>query len=130
VSAFLLAAIGGTWWKTSIAFSADCLVAVESLCQQSQSGIIDSTSQSENKVKSRFLLNIVIAQSASILKLLSGKDKTLLIRGDSFLILNLGLDVVNGVAWFDIKSDGLTSQGLYKNLHGEWFCLQRNQLLT
>ena len=35
----------------------------------------------------------------------------------TFLILNLGLDVVNGVAALHLESDGLASQGLHKNLH-------------
>ena len=67
-------------------------------------------------MKSRLLLDVVVGKGTAILELLSGKDKTLLIRGDSFLVLDLGLDVVNGVAWLDIKSDGLTSKGLYENL--------------
>ena len=61
-------------------------------------------------------MDVVVGKGAAILELLSGKDKTLLIRGNSFLVLDLGLDVVNGVAWLDIKSDGLTSKGLYENL--------------
>ena len=67
-------------------------------------------------MKSRLLLDVVVGKGTAILKLLSGKDKTLLIRGNSFLVLDLGLDVVNGVTWLDIKSDGLTSKGLYENL--------------
>ena len=63
------------------------------------------------------IFNIVIRQSAAILKLLSSKDQTLLIRGDSLLILNLGLDVVNGVRGLDIKSDGLSGKGLDEDLH-------------
>jgi hypothetical protein len=70
-------------------------------------------------VKSRLLLNIVVTQSAAILKLLTGKDKTLLIRRNTFLVLNLGFDVVNGVRGLDIKCDGLTSEGLYENLKQE-----------
>jgi len=34
-------------------------------------------------------------QSATILELLASEDETLLIRGDSLLVLDLGLDVVN-----------------------------------
>ena len=67
-------------------------------------------------MKSRLLLDVVVGKGAAIFELLSGKDKTLLIRGNSFLVLDLGLDVVNGVTGLDIKSDGLTSKGLYENL--------------
>merc|ERR1719152_232685 len=76
-----------------------------------------STSESEDQVKGRFLLNIVVRKSSAIFKLLSCKDKSLLIWWDSLLILDLGLDVFDGVGWFDIKGDGLTSQSLDENLH-------------
>ena len=70
-------------------------------------------------MKGRLLLDVVVGKGTAILELLSGKDKTLLIRGNSFLVLDLGLDVVNGVAWLDIKSDGLSGQSLDENLRGE-----------
>jgi hypothetical protein len=56
-------------------------------------------------------------QSSAILQLLAGKDQSLLIRGNTFLVLDLGLDVVDGVGGLDIKSDGLASEGLHENLH-------------
>jgi len=68
-------------------------------------------------VKGGLLLDVVIGKSTSILELLSSENKTLLIRWDTFLILNLGLYVVDGVRWLYIQSDGLSSKGLYKNLH-------------
>jgi hypothetical protein len=46
----------------------------------------------------RFLLNIVIAQSATILELLAGKDQALLVRRNALLVLNLALDIVDRVA--------------------------------
>ena len=49
--------------------------------------------------------------------LLSSKDKTLLIRGNSLLILNLLLDSLDRVAGLDVESDGLSSKCLYENLH-------------
>ena len=70
--------------------------------------LLTSSSETKDQMKGGFLLDIVIAQCASIFQLLSGKDKTLLIRRDSFLVLDLSLDVVNGIRWLDIKSDGLT----------------------
>ena len=68
-------------------------------------------------MKSRLLLDVVVTQGSAILKLLAGEDKTLLIGRDTFLILDLSLDVLNRVTWLDLKSDGLASEGLYKNLH-------------
>jgi hypothetical protein len=67
-------------------------------------------------VKSRLLLDIVVRQSTSILKLLSSKDETLLIWRNSLLILNLGLYIVDGVRWLNIESDGLSGKGLDENL--------------
>ena len=68
-------------------------------------------------MESRLLLDVVVTQSASILELLSSKDKTLLIRRNSFLVLDLGLHVVDGIGRLDIESDGLTGQSLDKDLH-------------
>ena len=67
-------------------------------------------------MESGLLLDVVVAQGAAVLKLLSGKDQTLLIRRNSLLVLNLGLDVVDCVAGLDIESDSLTSKGFDENL--------------
>jgi len=49
--------------------------------------------------------------------LLSSEDESLLVWWDSFLVLDLGLDILDGVSWLDIKGDGLTSEGLDEDLH-------------
>ena len=56
--------------------------------------------------------------------LLSSKDKTLLIRRNSFLILNLLLHSLDRVAGLDVESDGLSGKCLYENLHVvfKFFC--------
>jgi hypothetical protein len=59
-----------------------------------------------------YLLDVVVAQSAAILELLASEDQTLLVRGDALLVLDLGLDVVDGVARLDVEGNGLTRQGL------------------
>ncbi len=48
-------------------------------------------------MESRFLLDVVVGESTAILKLLAGEDQTLLIWGNALLVLDLGLDVVDGV---------------------------------
>ena len=60
-------------------------------------------------MQGRFLLDVVVAQGSAILELLAGEDETLLVRRNAFLVLNLALDVVDGVAGFDLESDGLSS---------------------
>ena len=76
-----------------------------------------STSKSEDEMESGLLLDVVIGESSSILELLTSEDKSLLIWGNTFFVLDLGLDVFDGVCWFNIKSDGFTSKGLDEDLH-------------
>jgi len=78
---------------------------------------LHTSSESENQVKSGLLLDIVVRKSSSIFKLLSSEDKSLLVWWDSFFILDLGLDVFDGVCWLNIKSDGFSSEGLDEDLH-------------
>ena len=68
-------------------------------------------------MESRLLLDVVVRESSSILELLSSEDESLLIGGNSFLVLDLGFDVLDGVCGLDIKGDGLASQGLHEDLH-------------
>ena len=64
-----------------------------------------STTKTQDQMERRFLLNVVVRQGASILKLLSGENQSLLIRRDPLLVLDLCLDIVNSVAWLDIERD-------------------------
>jgi len=68
-------------------------------------------------MKSRFFLDVVICESASVFKLLSSEDETLLVRWDTFLVLNLSLDAFNSVSSFDVQGDSLSRQGLDEDLH-------------
>merc|ERR1712161_108854 len=76
-----------------------------------------ATTKTKDKVKGRFLLNVVVGKSTAIFELFAGKDQSLLIWGNSLLILNLGLNILNGVGGFDLQSNGLSGQGLDENLH-------------
>ena len=69
--------------------------------------LLTSTSQTEDQVKGGLLLDVVVGKSAAVFQLLSGEDKTLLIRRDSFLILDLGLNIIDSVRGLDIQCDGL-----------------------
>jgi hypothetical protein len=59
-----------------------------------------------------YLLDVVVRKGATVLKLLSGEDQTLLVRGNSFLVLDLGLDIVDRVRGLNLKSDSLARKGL------------------
>jgi len=68
-------------------------------------------------VESGLFLDVVIGEGSAVFELLSSKDESLLIWWDSFLVLDLGLYVFNGVCWLDIKGDGFTCECFYENLH-------------
>jgi len=78
---------------------------------------LHASSQTEHQVEGGLLLDVVISQGAAIFELFSGEDESLLIRGDSFLVLDLLFDVVNGVRALDFEGDGLSGQGLDEDLH-------------
>merc|ERR1712110_837852 len=63
------------------------------------------------------LLDVVVGESSSVLELLASEDQSLLIWGNSFLVLDLGLDVLNGVRGLDLEGDGLPGEGLDEDLH-------------
>jgi len=92
-------------------FQCDCLAG------QSLHENLHTTTESENQVKSRLLLNVIIRKSSAILELLSSKDQTLLVWGNALLVLDLGLNIVDGIGGFDFESDGLASEGLDEDLH-------------
>merc|ERR1712012_148733 len=89
----------------------------DGLASQGLDEDLHTSSQSEHKMESAFLLDVVVGEGSSVFKLLSGKDQSLLVWWDSLLILDLGLDVLNGVRWFNLEGDGLASQGLDEDLH-------------
>lgn len=55
MAALLLPAVGGSGRETSVALSADHLLAVVLGCQGLERGFDDATAETENQVKSRFL---------------------------------------------------------------------------
>ena len=67
-------------------------------------------------MKSWLLLDIVIREGATIFKLLAGEHQALLVGRDALLVLNLGLDVVDGVGRLDLKGDGFVREGLDEDL--------------
>merc|ERR1719361_1285243 len=76
-----------------------------------------TTSQSKHQVQSRLLLDVVVAESSAILQLLAREDQSLLLRRDAFLVLDLGLDILNRVIGLHIQRNGLSGQGFDENLH-------------
>jgi hypothetical protein len=107
VTTLALAAVGSTGRETGVALAADHLVAVELGGKSLERRLNDTTTEAEDQVESRLLLDVVVTKRAAILHLLSGEDQTLLVGRDTLLILDLGLDVVDGIARLDLEGDGL-----------------------
>ena len=80
----LLTTVGSTRRETSITLTTDHLVTVVLGSQSLKRGLNDTTTKTEDQVKGRFLLDVVITQRTTIFELLTGEDKTLLIRGDTY----------------------------------------------
>ena len=96
----------------------------DGLASQGLDEDLHSTSQSQDEMESGLLLDVVVSEGSAVLKLLTSEDEPLLIRWDSLLVLDFGLDVLNGVGWLDIEGDGLSGQGFDEDLHGWcWLCV-------
>ena len=114
VTALSLSAVGGLERKSGVAFSADHLVALV-LSGESGKNWLDlhgthtTTSKSEDEMESGLFLDVVIRESSTVFKLLSGEDESLLIWGNTFFILNLSFDVFDGVSRLDVKGNCFTS---------------------
>merc|ERR1712180_77495 len=78
---------------------------------------LHTSSKPEYKVESGLLLYVVVRESPAILQLFTSKDQPLLVWGDAVLVLDLSLDVLNGVRRLNLEGDSLTGQGLHKDLH-------------
>ena len=95
MSTLLLSALSGSGWEGGVAFSANHFIAFVFPCKGSQGGLdLDgssaTSSKSEDEMEGRFLLDVVVGKGPAIFQLFSSENKSLLVWGNSFLILNLG----------------------------------------
>lgn len=77
-----------------------------------------SSAEAQDEVQRALFAYVIIREGAAVLELFAGEDEALLVRGDALLVLDLGLDVFDGVGRFDVERDGLARQRLDKDLHG------------
>merc|ERR1711934_908086 len=68
-------------------------------------------------MESGLLLDVVVGEGSAVLELLTSEDESLLVWWNTFLVLDLGFDIFNGVSWLDIEGDGLSSERLDEDLH-------------
>ena len=83
---------------------------------------LHATSQTQHQMECRLLLNVVVTQRLSILQLLACEDEALLVRRDALLVLDLLLDILNGVARLNVHRNRLACKSLHENLHSI-YCL-------
>lgn len=57
---------------------------------------LHSATETKHKMPGGFFLDVVVFESTTILELLSGNDEALLLRRYALLVLNLGLNVLDG----------------------------------
>ena len=69
--------------------------------------LLAAAAEAEDEVEGGLLLDVVVREGAAVLELLAGEDEALLVRGDSLLVLDLGLHIVDGVRRLHIERDGL-----------------------
>ena len=79
--------------------------------------LLGTTTQTEDQVKSRLLLDVVVGEGAAVFELLASEDQALLVGRDTFLVLDLGLDIVDGVRRLHLEGDSLAREGLDEDLH-------------
>lgn len=63
-------------------------------------------------MKGRLFLDVVVGEGAPILELLASKDETLLVRRDTFFVLDLALDIIDGIRGLNLQGNGLASERL------------------
>merc|ERR1719274_164688 len=78
----------------------------------------EATAEAQHQVQRGLLLDVIVRQRPPILELLAREDKALLVGRDPLLVLDLRLDVVDGVRRLDVQRDGLARQRLDEDLHG------------
>jgi hypothetical protein len=87
-------AVDGPRGQAGVALAADHLLAVVLGGKGLKGRLDDTTTETEDQVKSRLLLDVVVGKSTAVLELLAGEDQALLVRGNALLVLDLGLDIV------------------------------------
>jgi hypothetical protein len=65
-------------------------------------GVSVASTESENEMEGGLFLDVVVLESATVLELFSSEDESLLVWGNTFLVLNLGLDGFNGVGLLNL----------------------------
>lgn len=74
--------------------------------------LLRSTTEAQDEMEGGLLLDVVVGESATVFELLAGEDQALLVGWDALLVLDLGLDIVDGIGRLHLKGDSLAREGL------------------
>ena len=80
-------------------------------------GGLESSTQTEDQMKSGLLLDVVIRKGTTVFQLLSSEDQTLLIWRNTLLVLDLSLYILDGVRGLHVQCNSLSGKRLHKDLH-------------
>ena len=108
MTALLLTAVMSTRRKTSIALTANHLIAVVGLSEGSEGRLDDTTSHLEEDFKSSLFSNRIRTNGLIILKFLSGENQTLIVVINVFLLLDHLLDVFHSFSRLNLKRDSVS----------------------
>jgi hypothetical protein len=89
----------------------------DGLARESLDEDLHTATKTKDKMQGALLLDVVVGEGAAVFELLTSEDQSLLVRRDALLILNLALDVVDGIRRLDLQGDGLAGEGLDEDLH-------------
>ena len=89
----------------------------DSLSSEGLDEDLHTTTETKDQMEGRLFLNVVVREGAAIFELFAGEDKTLLVRGNTFLVLNLLLHSLDGVRGLHLEGDSLAGEGFDKDLH-------------
>ena len=79
--------------------------------------LLGAASEAKDEMEGRLFLDVVVGEGTAVFELLASEDQALLVGRNTFLVLDLSLDVIDSVRRLDLQSDGLAGESLNKNLH-------------
>ena len=78
---------------------------------------LHTATKMKNEMKSGFVLDVVVGESATVLELLSGEDEMLPIRRNALLVVFTILSIVSENSTADLECNGLASKDLDEYWH-------------
>jgi len=74
--------------------------------------LLGTTSQTQDEMKGRLLLDVVVGEGTAVFELLASEDQALLVGWNALLVLDFRLDIVDGIGRLHLKGDSLAREGL------------------